>query len=296
MLRDLTEASSRPPPWFRHPTVLSSPDAVKPSQTVAQRSAMPRLTAEWTGDFDEVRRIASESAGAFDAPFARRFAAHFPTLHPLFVELYGERDDGSSSSRRSSPRRRHRGAARPARAEGARRAARAATRTGTSRTRCSAGSATSTATRAASHGVRDSIPVLRRARPDLPAPDAAVREPGGQLRRRLRGVELPAGRTRALGTMDELADARGRAAARRHLARRGLHLQPHQQRARVGAQGRRGRPELRGLLPDLPRSRRCPTRTSRPCARSSPTTTRARSCSCRTAAGSGRRSTTSSGT
>jgi amylosucrase len=55
---------------------------------------MPRLTAEWTGDFDEVRRIASESAGAFDAPFARRFAAHFPTLHPLFVELYGERDDG----------------------------------------------------------------------------------------------------------------------------------------------------------------------------------------------------------
>ena len=55
---------------------------------------MPRLAAEWTGDFDEVRRIAAESAGAFDAPFARRFAAHFPTLHPLFVQLYGERDDG----------------------------------------------------------------------------------------------------------------------------------------------------------------------------------------------------------
>ena len=55
---------------------------------------MPRLSAEWTGDFDEVRRIAAESAGAFDAPFARRFAAHFPTLHPLFVQLYGERDDG----------------------------------------------------------------------------------------------------------------------------------------------------------------------------------------------------------
>ena len=55
---------------------------------------MPRLAAEWTGDFDEVRRIASESVGAFDAPFARRFAAHFPTLHPLFVQLYGARDDG----------------------------------------------------------------------------------------------------------------------------------------------------------------------------------------------------------
>ena len=55
---------------------------------------MPRLTAQWTGDIDEVRRIASESAGAFDAPFARRFAEHFPTLHPLFVQLYGEREDG----------------------------------------------------------------------------------------------------------------------------------------------------------------------------------------------------------
>ncbi|HET8896048.1 MAG TPA: alpha-amylase family protein [Protaetiibacter sp.] len=38
--------------------------------------------------------MAAESAGAFDAPFARRFAAHFPTLHPLFLQLYGERDDG----------------------------------------------------------------------------------------------------------------------------------------------------------------------------------------------------------
>ena len=55
---------------------------------------MPRLAAEWTGDFDEVRRIAAEAAGAFDAPFGRRFAAHFPTLHPLFIQLYGERDDG----------------------------------------------------------------------------------------------------------------------------------------------------------------------------------------------------------
>jgi amylosucrase len=55
---------------------------------------MPRLTAEWAADIDEVRRIASELIGAFDATFARRFAGHFPTLHPLFVRLYGERDDG----------------------------------------------------------------------------------------------------------------------------------------------------------------------------------------------------------
>ena len=47
--------------------------------------------------------------------------------------------------------------------------------------------------------------------------------------------------------------ARGRAAAGGHLARRGLHLQPHQQRARVGAQGGRGRARVRGLLPHLPR-------------------------------------------
>jgi amylosucrase len=55
---------------------------------------MPRLTAEWARDIEEVRRIATESAGAFDAPFARRFAEHFPTLHLLFVQLYGEREDG----------------------------------------------------------------------------------------------------------------------------------------------------------------------------------------------------------
>jgi amylosucrase len=55
---------------------------------------MPSLTAEWTADIEEVRRIASESGGAFDDAFARRFAEHFPTLHPLFVQLYGERGDG----------------------------------------------------------------------------------------------------------------------------------------------------------------------------------------------------------
>ncbi|HYI49969.1 MAG TPA: amylosucrase [Microbacterium sp.] len=55
---------------------------------------MARLTAEWAADIDEIRRIASARAGAFDPAFSRRFAEHFPTLHPLFVELYGQRDDG----------------------------------------------------------------------------------------------------------------------------------------------------------------------------------------------------------
>ena len=55
---------------------------------------MRRLTADWRRDVDEVARRAAEQAGPFDADFARRFAEHFPVLHPLFVELYGERNDG----------------------------------------------------------------------------------------------------------------------------------------------------------------------------------------------------------
>ena len=55
---------------------------------------MPRLSGEWTDDIDEIRRLATEHAGPFDAPFARRFAEHLPALHPLFVELYGEHADG----------------------------------------------------------------------------------------------------------------------------------------------------------------------------------------------------------
>ena len=55
---------------------------------------MPRLAAEWTGDIDDVRRVAAERAGEFDPAFARRFAEHFPALHLLFVALYGDRDDG----------------------------------------------------------------------------------------------------------------------------------------------------------------------------------------------------------
>ncbi len=56
---------------------------------------MPRLTAEWTGDIEEVRRVVSSArTGSFDSSFAGRFTVHFPTLHRLFVELYGDRDDG----------------------------------------------------------------------------------------------------------------------------------------------------------------------------------------------------------
>jgi amylosucrase len=54
---------------------------------------MPRLTGAWTADIDEVRRLATAHAGTLDPGFARRYAEHFPTLHPLFVSLYGERDD-----------------------------------------------------------------------------------------------------------------------------------------------------------------------------------------------------------
>ncbi|MGC5170375.1 amylosucrase [Microbacterium sp. DT81.1] len=54
---------------------------------------MPRLTAEWTDDIDAVRALATLGAGEIDASFTRRFYEHFPTLHPLFLELYGERDD-----------------------------------------------------------------------------------------------------------------------------------------------------------------------------------------------------------
>ncbi|WP_243076895.1 amylosucrase [Microbacterium sp. SS28] len=55
---------------------------------------MPRLSDGWARDVEEIERLASVRAGSFDAAFAQRFAEHFPTLHGLFVQLYGERDDG----------------------------------------------------------------------------------------------------------------------------------------------------------------------------------------------------------
>ncbi|HWI30613.1 MAG TPA: amylosucrase [Microbacterium sp.] len=55
---------------------------------------MPRLNTEWSADIAEIRRLATERTGPFDDAFTRRFAQHFPTLHPLFAALYGHRDDG----------------------------------------------------------------------------------------------------------------------------------------------------------------------------------------------------------
>ncbi|WP_404430942.1 amylosucrase [Microbacterium lacus] len=55
---------------------------------------MPRLSAAWAADIDEVRTRAAEAVGPFDSAFARRFTEHFATLHPLFVDLYGDREDG----------------------------------------------------------------------------------------------------------------------------------------------------------------------------------------------------------
>ncbi len=201
---------------------------------------MPRLNAEWTGDFDEVRRIAAESAGAFDAPFARRFAAHFPTLHPLFVRLYGERDDGLEQLAAVVGRSGGIVELPPPRAEGPRRSARAESGLVPVEPDARRGLLRRPIRRRPSGRSRQH-PLLRGTRPDLPAPHAAVREPRGQFRRRVCGVELPAresrdrhdGRPRRAG---------GRPAAGRNQPRRGLHLQPHQQRARVGAQGRLGRP------------------------------------------------------
>ena len=55
---------------------------------------MRRLSADWRRDIDEIARLAAEQSGSFDEDLARRYAEHFPLLHPLFVELYGDRDDG----------------------------------------------------------------------------------------------------------------------------------------------------------------------------------------------------------
>ena len=55
------------------------------------------------------------------ADFARRFAEHFPTLHPLFVELYGERDDGLEQLAAVIAEAAASWSVRPPRAEGARR-------------------------------------------------------------------------------------------------------------------------------------------------------------------------------
>ena len=213
---------------------------------------MRRLTADWRRDIDEVARRAAEQAGPFDADFTRRFAEHFPALHPLFVELYGERDDGLDQLAAVIAEAAASWSARPRELRIARRCRASATPAGTCPTGCWAASATSTDTPGRSPGIRDSIPYFQELgltylhlMPLFESPEG--NSDGGYAVSSYRRVNP------ALGTMDELAALAADLRAGGHLAGRGLHLQPHQQRARVGPQGGRRRAGLRGLLPDLPR-------------------------------------------
>ncbi len=54
---------------------------------------MPKLTAEWADDVVDIQRLVLAQIGELDAAFAARFVVHGPTLHRLFFELYGERED-----------------------------------------------------------------------------------------------------------------------------------------------------------------------------------------------------------
>ncbi len=58
---------------------------------------MTVLDSDPTADRDEALAAAEKAAGALDDAFRTRFDAHFPTLHELFVQLYGDRDDGRES-------------------------------------------------------------------------------------------------------------------------------------------------------------------------------------------------------
>ncbi|HMR50279.1 MAG TPA: amylosucrase [Arachnia sp.] len=54
---------------------------------------MTNLKSEYSADQDLVRELAESRSGAFDRKFAARFDAHFPTLHSLFHDVYGDRAD-----------------------------------------------------------------------------------------------------------------------------------------------------------------------------------------------------------
>ncbi|MFG6490876.1 alpha-amylase family protein [Microbacterium sp. P03] len=55
---------------------------------------MTQLSDDTAADMAFVRTVAGEVAGALDDDFESRFAVHFPTLHRLFCELYGEHTNG----------------------------------------------------------------------------------------------------------------------------------------------------------------------------------------------------------
>ena len=175
-------------------------------------------------------------------PFARRFAEHFPTLHPLFVELYGERDDGldqlaaviaeAAASWTSAPLELK-----------ARDEQREADPGWFLSNRMLGGVCYVDRFAGSLAGIRDSIPYFQELgltylhlMPLFESPEG--NSDGGYAVSSYRRVNP------ALGTMDELAALAADLRAGRHLARRRLHLQPHEQRARVGAQG--GRRASRG--------------------------------------------------
>ena len=236
--------------------------------------------------------VATEVAGEFDAPFARRFGEHFPALHPLFFQLYGERDDSldqlaaviaeaAASWTARSPELKARDEQREAdpgwflsnRMLG-----------GVCYVDRFAGSL---------EGIRDSIPYFHELgltylhlMPLFESPEG--NSDGGYAVSSYRHVNP------ALGTMDELA------ALATELRQAGIslvvdfifnHTSNEHEWARKAVAGEPGYQDFYLIFPD----RTLPTPTRRPCARSSPTTIRARSCSCRTGDGSGPRSTTSSG-
>ena len=55
---------------------------------------MSRLSADWAADIEDVLTRARAGARIDDPAFLERFRGHFATLHGLFAELYGDRDDG----------------------------------------------------------------------------------------------------------------------------------------------------------------------------------------------------------
>ena len=148
-------------------------------------------------------------------------------------------------------------------------------------------------------GRRQAARPPRGARRHLPAPDAAAAAPRGRQRRRLRRAGLPRGprrprhHRRPARPRDDAARARASAwcmdLVLNHVAR--------EHEWAVARPGRRPESRVPRLLPRLPRPRPCPTPTSGRCPRCSPTSRPATSPGTTTSrAGSGRRSTSGSGT
>ena len=257
---------------------------------------LARIRSELAASAEPAERAAALPPTG-DADFERRTAANFGRLHRLFV---GAVRRARGCARRPGRRgRRRRGilggpTRRPA---CARRRAASATPTGSSRTGCSAASATSTGTPATSTASASTHPLLQRARPHLPAPHAAV--PGARRATPTAATPSPAtGRSNPHARHDGRAARAGRRAARERHQPRASTSSSTTPRTSTSGRARRSPAtrSYRGLLLDLPRPHHARRLRAAPCARSSPTTTRGRSCSCRTAGGSGRRSTASSGT